>query len=87
MPIRNGYSVLHADYERILLHSDLRMLPVTNEVLREAAKVRAAIPALRTPDAIHAATALLSSCALFITNDPGFRRVPGLPIALLDDAM
>jgi ADP-heptose:LPS heptosyltransferase len=26
---------------------------------------------LRTPDAIHAATALLNGCELFVTNDSG----------------
>src|SRR5947208_2106680 len=48
---------------------------------------RAAPPRLRTPDALHAATARLSSCALFLTNDRGFRQVPGLPLAVLDDAL
>ncbi|MXX20157.1 MAG: type II toxin-antitoxin system VapC family toxin [Gemmatimonadetes bacterium] len=38
-----------------------------------------------TPDAIHAATALQASRALFVTKDTDFRRVEGLPIAVLDD--
>ena len=42
---------------------------------------------LKTPDAIHAATALLAGCALFVTNDRGFKRVPGLRLAVLDDVL
>jgi predicted nucleic acid-binding protein len=42
---------------------------------------------LSTPDAIHDATALLYGCALFVTNDFGFRHVPGLPLAVLDDIL
>jgi predicted nucleic acid-binding protein len=56
-------------------------------VLREAARLRATIAGLRAPDAIHAATALLSGCALFVTNDAGFKRVPGLPLVVLDDVI
>jgi len=40
---------------------------------------------LKTPDAIHAATALVASCALIVTNDAGFRNLPGLPVAILSD--
>jgi predicted nucleic acid-binding protein len=56
-------------------------------VLRQAAVLRATIPSLRTPDAIHAATALLGNCDMFLTNDPGFRRVPGLPLILLSNVL
>jgi predicted nucleic acid-binding protein len=41
---------------------------------------------LKTPDAIHAATALLAGCALFVTNDPAFKRIAGLPVGLLSEA-
>lgn len=65
--------------------ANTRLLPITEDVLREAAHLRATIPTLKTPYAIHAATALLHGCALFVTNDTDFRRVPGLPLAILDD--
>ena len=38
-------------------------------------------------DARHAATAIQAECALFITNDADFRRVPGLPVVVLDDLL
>ncbi|MBC7527815.1 MAG: PIN domain-containing protein, partial [Chthonomonadaceae bacterium] len=63
------------------------LLPITKDVLREAARLRATISGLKTPDAIHAATALLNQCRLFITNDRGFLRVPGLNTAILDDVL
>ena len=56
-------------------------------ILRESARLRADIPGLMTPDAIHAATALLHGCAFFVTNDNGFRRIPGLNLTILDDIL
>jgi predicted nucleic acid-binding protein len=87
MPLRNIDTILEAQFERFLLHSDVTLLPITQKILREAARLRAAIPALKTPDALHAATSLIAGCALFVTNDSDFRRVPGLPIAILDDVL
>lgn len=87
-PLRRKDAALQAAYERLLLTAPgVTLLPLTQEILREAARLRAEIPGLRTPDALHAATALLAGCALFLTNDIGFRRVPGLPLVLLDDVL
>jgi predicted nucleic acid-binding protein len=86
-PLRTGDAALLTAFEKALFESYLRLLPVTQEVLREASRLRAIIPGLRTPDAIHAATALLGGCTLFLTNDTGFRRISGLPVVLLDDVL
>ena len=77
-PLRNGVALLAARREGLWQQPNTRMLPITAGVLREAAR-------LKTPDAIHAATAILAGCALFVTNDFGFRRVAGLPLVLLDE--
>jgi predicted nucleic acid-binding protein len=42
---------------------------------------------LRTPDALHAATALASGCILFLTNDPVFKRVTGLSVVVLSEVV
>jgi len=34
---------------------------------------------------IYRATALAQGCTLFVTNDPIFRRVPGLTVAILSE--
>ena len=84
-PLKNGNRMLASRYELVLSGADMTLLPITQSILREAARLRATIPGLRTPDAIHAATALLAGCALFLTNDKGFKRIPGLPCTILDD--
>jgi predicted nucleic acid-binding protein len=86
-PLRSGDTVLAARREALWRQANTGLLPITQDVLREAARLRALIPGLKTPDAVHAATALLHGCILFVTNDVGFRRVPGLPLAILDDVL
>jgi predicted nucleic acid-binding protein len=86
-PLRNGDTALVSAYEQVFQSSEMQLLPITQMVLREGARLRAVVPALRTPDALHAATATLVTCALFISNDVGFRRVPGLPLVILDEVL
>ena len=87
MPPRKGDRELADDFEQLWHRRNVRLQPVSTDILREAARLRATVPALRTPDAIHAATALISGCALFITNDRGFQRILGLVVAVLDDLL
>ena len=87
VPLRNADSVLVAAYEKVLTAPEFTLLPITTAVLREAARLRAAIGSLRTPDAIHAATALVHPPTQFITNDLGFQKVPGLPVTVLSDLL
>ncbi len=85
-PLKNGDKVLEQVYERALLGTDMRLMPITQTILRQAAQLRATTK-LRTPDALHAATALDARCALFVSNDVDFRSVPGLPLVILDDLL
>lgn len=86
-PLRNKDASLAARRENLWRRDNVSLSPISLDILREAARLRAAVPALRTPDAIHAATALVLGCALFVTNDTGFRRIPALPIVLLDNLL
>ncbi|MEH2462958.1 MAG: PIN domain-containing protein [Nostoc sp.] len=54
--------------------------------MRQAANFRATTN-LKTPDAIHAATALSVNSNQFITNDKGFRNVCGLPVIILSEVL
>ena len=86
-PLRAGDAELASEREGFWTHTNGTLLGITLPVLREAARLRASIPALRTPDAIHAATALATGCAMFLTNDPVFKRIPGLPVTVLAEAV
>jgi len=86
-PLKEGNATVAASYRAVLRHSpDVRMAPITQVVLEEAANLRAT-QGLKTPDALHAATALLNGCTLFVTNDSAFRRVSDLTVAILSETI
>ncbi|GET39458.1 type II toxin-antitoxin system VapC family toxin [Microseira wollei] len=85
VPLRNGNNLLVDTYEQ-LLSSQVSLVPISQTILKNAAQLRATTN-LRTPDAIHGATALSQGCTLFITNDTGFRNVPNLSVVILSEVL
>lgn len=86
-PIREKRIDLQDKFRQFLMQSDeFATIPIGLSILERAAHVRAE-SGLRTPDAIHAATALEEGAALFVTNDRAFRRVPGLPVVVLSEIL
>ena len=60
--------------------------PEKKSVLRSGATPAAALRAehgLRTPDAIHVATAIKSGASAIVTNDASWRRLPSIPVVTL----
>lgn len=86
-PLKQGDVLRQQAFESLFIQPHVRLVPVSETALRRAAQLRARLVRLRTPDAIHAATALEAGVALFVTNDFGFRGIPGLPVEVLDDVI
>ena len=83
-PFKSGNATLQAAFEQALLGTEMRLLPITQSILSQAARLRAS-GKLRTPDAIHAATASDAGCVVLVTNDAAFRGSVGVPLIILDD--
>jgi predicted nucleic acid-binding protein len=84
-PLREQNQRLVALFEAALDTAELETVPITLPILREAARLRADVASLRTPDAIHAATARLTGCDVLVSHDVRFRAVPGLNHLYLGD--
>ncbi len=65
---------------------NLRWVAPNLEIADLAARLRAS-HRLRTPDALHAATALHAQASGLITNDPVFERVEGFETLVLDQLL
>ncbi len=67
---------------RLLTHfPHLKLVEVDTNIAYEASRIRAET-ALRTPDALHLATALLQKVEWFVTNDKAFSRIPNIPLKI-----
>ena len=85
-PLRDGNTEIESQYRELFVSNAVRLLDASYQVFEDAASIRAET-GLKTPDAIHAATAIRAECTLFVTNDTDFRRVQELPIIVLDDLL
>ena len=88
-PFRSGMAAV-ATAEGFLQHfADIRLVEVTYDIAREAARIRA-ITGIRAPDALIIATALISQVDVLVTNHRSWHArsetiAPGLTICLLAD--
>jgi len=83
-PLQDDDTMLENIFRALLNANEVRLIPTTTAIWEQATRFRAKT-GLKTPDAIHAATALVASCTLFITNDVVFRRVSSLSVTILSD--
>lgn len=75
-PRRNGDLLAEQTFRAFLRPSpQMAIAPITADVIEKAIELRANHPALKTPDAIHLATGVLTGCTLFVTRDAAWAKV------------
>ncbi len=82
-PLRQADSELQAAFRDLLTNTRFRLMPITRPILEQAAGLRAET-GIKTPDSIHAATAVIAKCTAFLSNDNGYLRVANLPVRLVE---
>lgn len=85
-PLREGNRVAESLFRSLLGANEVRLIAATRSLWEETARLRAET-GLKTPDALHAASALQAGCTLFVTNDTDFRRVEALTVTVLGDLL
>ena len=83
-PVKQSNQKLAAIYETVLNTSAIVLFPITKDILRLSAEFRAN-QNFKTPDAIHCATASVSDCKYFVTNDIGFKRFTNIEVIVLKE--
>lgn len=81
-PLRNGDAALLKDYDDYFHEAVAEIVILSREVIDRAAEIRAKY-GFRTPDAIHLAAAIVSGCAMFLTNDHRLDRFPDITIKVV----
>ena len=72
-PLRNKNHLLENKFHQWF--ANVTVLAITSSAFVKAAELRALYQSLRTPDAIHLAAALHSSCDEFWTNDNRLEKI------------
>ena len=84
LPLRDDEPELVSTYRQVLrAFPHLDVVPVTFEIAELGAELRAR-HGLRTPDALHIATAIDAGAQAFVTADRGLRCVTDLDVLLLE---
>jgi predicted nucleic acid-binding protein len=80
-PLREKQTVLLDLYRAFFTSRELILQEVTAEIVEKATLIRAEI-GFKTPDALHASTAILSGVSDFWTTDVNFRKSSELNVEL-----
>ena len=84
MPIQKNQPHYEREYRDMLSNAaNITTVSVSSEIAELAARLRAKYR-LRTPDALHVATAIQAGCGAFLTNDFAIQRVTEISVLLLD---
>lgn len=71
-----------AQFDVFFAGQELMMIEVTESIIELATELRARFN-LRTPDALHYATAVVCGARVFLTGDLAFARLTEIPVELL----
>jgi len=86
-PLRDRDTDLARRFRDLLLHTNgVSLVPVDAVLAEQAADLRARY-GLRTPDALHIATAPCAGCDHILTNDPAWKRVTEIDVLILDEVL
>lgn len=81
-PLRDRQTELLAHYEGFFARKPVMLADISAGIIERATELRAA-HGLKTPDAIHLATAIEERAELFLTGDADLARCPGLHVEVI----
>ncbi len=81
-PLRAGDTTLLALYEALFNGPEVQLLDITADVVEKATELRASLN-LKTPDAIHLASAILAKSTAFLTGDKNLARCGAIVVEIL----
>jgi predicted nucleic acid-binding protein len=85
LPYRLGNILLAKQYEAFLTRSrGVRLAELTTNTCKIAAQLRA-VHGIKTPDAFQLATALITKCSTFVTNDRVLPQIDGIRVIQIAD--
>jgi predicted nucleic acid-binding protein len=83
IPVRTGNLALVKEFEDFFRLQVVQLGALDRPVLDRTVQIRASFPKIKTPDAIHLASAVELSCDVVLTNDPDMLPFTGVKVELI----
>ncbi|MBC6453877.1 MAG: PIN domain-containing protein [Hormoscilla sp. SP5CHS1] len=83
--MENNLEVEAAYREAVQSSAVLEVVPISRDILVEAARLRSQQTKLKLPDAIHGSTAGLTGCETFLINDRQLKSLAGIEVVILSE--
>ncbi len=85
VPYRENNRKLLDDFDMLLEDTETDILDITRPIAKKAAEIRALHHKFKAMDALQLASAVLSGCDVFLTNDRQLRQFRELNVITMDD--
>lgn len=84
-PYSSGQMELVDNFKRFIEYMNIEVVDIDSVIAEQGAKIRGRYKNFKAMDALQIATAVVSGCDMFFTNDKQLRQEKELPCMTMDD--
>lgn len=85
MPYREHDFQKILEFEQFKSILNIKLLPIADEISKQAAQIRAKYPSIKGMDSIQIASCMRAQCDIFLTNDIRLKQVNEINILLVEE--
>lgn len=86
-PYSSGKMEFADNFKRFIEYMNITVVDIDSNIAEQGAKIRGKYKNFKAMDALQIATAIVSGCDMFFTNDKQLRQEKELPCMTMDDLM
>lgn len=86
-PYSSGEIEYVDNFKRFLAYMKIEVVDINAHIAEQGAKIRSQYKTFKAMDALQIATAMISECDMFFTNDKQLRQEKELPCITMDDLL
>ena len=84
-PYSSGKMEFADNFKRFIEYMNIEVIDIDSHIAEQGAKIRGQYTNFKAMDALQIATAIVSGCDMFFTNDKQLRQEKELPCMTMDD--
>lgn len=84
-PYSSGKMEFADNFKRFIEYMNIEVVDIDSQIAEQGAKIRSMYKNFKAMDALQVATAMISGCDMFFTNDKQLRQEKELPCMTVED--